>query len=242
MTDNLLLELAHPIRMRILRAIIMEPKSIESVAHDVGASVEEAKMNIERLCDYRFVERGTDARYRTGPLGQLALSLLADLDFVAKHSEYFQEHELTLLPPDLISRLGELAESERTEGSVTNIQRAEHMIRRSKIRIWVVANEVMMDVVPVIREKVSKGTDFRIVIDNTFKHPDSFEPALPERWRQVSKIPAAIVLTGDEAMLFFPDRRLDLDTSEAFASDDPDFMKWCEDLIERLWNEGHRLE
>lgn len=242
MANNLLSELANPVRMKILRTIAVKPGTVESIAEEVGASADETRVSVERLSDFRFVDKGADDRYQASPLGHLALSTLADMDFVAQHSDYFQEHELSLLPQRLISRLGELAEGKRTEGSVTNIQRAERVIRRSEGRVWVATNEVMLDVVPVIREKVSEGTDFRIIIDQTFKAPESFKATLPELWRQVPKIPAMAVLTGNEAMLFFPDRKLVPDSSHAFASDDPQFMKWCEDLIEHLWSEGHRLK
>lgn len=242
MASNLLLELANPVRMKILRIVSIERGTIENIAQQVGASVEETRVSIERLSDFRFVDRGADGKYGASPLGQLALQTLADMDFVAKHSDYFQDHELSLLPQNLISRLGELAESERIQGSVTNIQRAERVIRRSEGRIWVVTNEVMLDAVPVIREKVSHGTDFRIIVDQTFKPPESFESTIPELWRKIPKIPAMTVVTGNEAMLFFPNRKLEPDTSQAFASDDPQFLKWCRDLVEHLWNEGHKMK
>ncbi len=241
MTSNPLLELAHPMRMKILRIIATDPGSAEEVAKKVDSSIEEAQTNLDRLRSFRFVEKDADGRYHASPLGHLALSTLADMEFVAKHAEYFKDHELSLLPQALISRLGELSESRRMEGSVSTIQRAERVIRRSEGRVWVVTNEVMLDVVPVIREKVAKGADFRIIIDQTFKPPESFEPALPELWRRIPKIPAMTVLTDREAMLFFPNRRLEPDASQAFASEDPQFMKWCEDLIDQLWKEGHKL-
>jgi predicted transcriptional regulator len=242
MTNNLLLELANPVRMKILRRIAAEPGTLESVAQEVGASVEETRTSIDRLQNFRFLDKGADGNYRASPLGHLALSTLADMDFVAKHSDFFHDHELSLLPSNLVSRLGELAESKRIDGSVTNIQRAERVIKRSEGRVWVVTNEVMLDVVPVIREKISEGTDFRIVIDQTFKPPESFEATIPELWRTVPKIPAMTVVTGNEAMLFFPNNRLEPDTSKAFASEDPNFMKWCEDLVDYLWNEGYRMK
>jgi predicted transcriptional regulator len=242
MTNNLLLELANPVRMKILRIIAIEPGLIENIAEKVGASIEETRMSVDRLCNFRFVDKEADGKYRASPLGHLALSTLADMDFVARHSDFFQDHELSLLPSNLISRLGELAESKRIDGSVTNIQRAERVIKRSKGRVWVVTNEVMLDVVSVIREKISQGTDFRIIIDQTFKPPESFEATKPELWRTVPKIPAMTVVTGNEAMLFFPNERLEPDTSKAFASEDAQFMKWCEDLVEHLWSAGHKLK
>jgi predicted transcriptional regulator len=242
MTNNLLLELANPVRMKILRIIAAEPGTAESIAQQVGTSVEETKVNIDRLSNFKFVEVGGDGRYRASPLGHLALTTLADMEFVSEHSDFFQDHELSLLPSNLISRLGELADSRRMDGSVSNIQRAERVIRRSEGRVWVVTNEVMLDVVPVIREKIEQGTDFRIIIDQTFKPPESFEATIPDLWRTVPKIPAMTVVTAEEAMLFFPNEKLEPDTSKAFASDDLNFMKWCEDLVNHLWNEGHKLK
>ncbi len=229
-------------RMKILRTIAAEPGPLESIAQRVGASVEETRVNVERLSNFKFVDKGGDGRYRASPLGHLALTTLADMEFVSKHSDFFQDHELSLLPSNLISRLGELAESRRMEGSVSNIQRAERVIRRSEGRVWVVTNEVMLDVVPVIREKISQGTDFRIIVDQTFKPPESFEATIPELWRIVPKIPAMTVVTGNEAMIFFPNEKLEIDTSRAFASEDPQFMKWCEDLVDHLWIVGHKLK
>ncbi len=242
MKSNPLLELAHPVRMRILRAIAVEPSTVERTAEKIGSTIEETRMNLERLANFRFVDKDANGKYHAAPLGHLALSTLADMDFVAQHSDYFQEHELSLLPQELVSRLGELAESERLEGSVSNIQRVERVVERSKGRVWVVTNEVLMDAVPIVREKISKGMDFRIIIDQTFKPPESFQPAIPDKWRQIPRIPAATVLTGNEAMLFFPNRKLDLDTAHAFASEDPQFMKWCEDLVHYLWGEGHGIK
>jgi predicted transcriptional regulator len=242
MTNNLLLELANPIRMKILRAIAAEPGPVEIIAQKVSASVEETRVNVERLCNFKFVDKEGDGRYRASSLGHLALTTLADMEFVSEHSDFFQNHELSLLPSNLISRLGELAESKRMDGSVSNIQRAERVIKRSEGRVWAVTNEVMLDVVPVIREKITQGTDFRIIIDQTFKPPESFEATIPELWRIIPKIPAMTVVTGVEAMLFFPNEKLEPDTSKAFASEDPQFMKWCEDLVNHLWNEGHKLK
>ncbi|MCK5290408.1 MAG: hypothetical protein KAR39_00115 [Thermoplasmata archaeon] len=242
MANNLLLELANPVRMNILRTIAVEPGSAEDIAQLLGTSIEETQVGLDRLRSFKFVQKGADGSYHASPLGHLALSTLADMDFISKHSEFFQDHELSLLPSNLVSRLGELAESTRMDGSVSNIQRVERVIRRSEGRVWAVTNEVMLDVVPVIREKISQGADFRIIIDQTFKPPESFEATIPELWRTVPKLPALTVVTGSEAMLFFPNEKLEPDTSKAFASEDPQFMKWCEDLVNHLWNVGHKLK
>ncbi|MCJ2555593.1 MAG: hypothetical protein LN415_00565 [Candidatus Thermoplasmatota archaeon] len=113
---------------------------------------------------------------------------------------------------------------------------------RSEKRIWVIANEVMLDAVPVVREKVAEGADFKLVIDQTFKAPPSFEPSLPELWRQVPRIPVATAVTEKEGMVCFLDRELMVDYTVAFTSDEPPFLKRCENLVDNLWKEGVPLQ
>jgi predicted transcriptional regulator len=147
-----------------------------------------------------------------------------------------------LIPISFIERLGELKESKRIEGTVSNLKSAELLFGRAEKKISVIANEVMLDAVPVVREKVSQGADFRFIIDQTFKPPSDFHSTLPQLWRKVWKIPAAVVATDKEGMVFFLNRKLLVDYSVGFTSEEPAFIKWCEDLIDHLWNQGEQLQ
>jgi predicted transcriptional regulator len=239
---ELLRELSHPVRLDIMRGIAVQAKAVEALADQVNASVQETAMNLDRLGKIGLIEKNQDGMYRTAPLGQVVLWLLPAIDFLATHSDFFRDQELSLLPPQFVSRLGDLSGGERVDGAVSNIQHAERIFERAENRMWVVANEVMLDAVPVVREKISRGADFRFIIDQSFKAPPSFEPTRPELWRQVSKIPATVVVTEKEAMVCFLDRELMVDYSVAFRSDEPPFLMWCEDLIETLWKEGVPLK
>jgi predicted transcriptional regulator len=223
MVSKLLQVLSHPVKLEILKTISTQPEPVETIAQKVDISVEETKVHLDSL-------HGA------------ALSILLDLDFVSSHSEFFRDLDLSLVPEAFIERLGELKDSERMEGAVNNLQHAERVFEQADKKISVIANEVMLDSVPVVREKVSKGADFKFIIDQTFKPPPEFKSKLPELWRQIWKIPAATVVTDKEAMVFFLDRKLKVDYSIAFVSKEPAFMKWCTDLVEHLWNQGQKME
>lgn len=239
---KLLRELSHPKRLEIIRIIAVKPKAVEGIAEQVDASVQETTVHLDRLRNAGLVDKEPGGAFRTAPMGHLTLSLLPGLDFVATHSDYFRDQELSLLPAPLIARLGNLKDSQRRDGTVSNIQLAERIFSRSEKRMWVIANEVMLDAVPVVREKVAEGADFKFVIDQTFKAPPSFEPSIPELWRQVPRIPATTVVTEKEGMVCFLDRELMVDYTVAFTSDKSPFLKWCEDLVDSLWKEGVPLQ
>jgi predicted transcriptional regulator len=242
MTSKLLQVLSHPVKLEILKVITDKSEHVESIAQKVDISSEEAKIHLNRLHEAGLVDKEPGGTYRAGPFGQLTLSLLLDLDFVATHSEFFRNLNLSLLPISFVERLGELKESERLEGTVNNLQHAERMFDQAEENISVIANEVMLDAVPVVREKISRGTNFRFIIDQTFKPPSDFKATKPQLWRQIWKIPAATVVTDKEAMIFFLGRDLKVDYSIGFMSKEPNFMKWCEDLVDHLWTQGQKIE
>jgi predicted transcriptional regulator len=242
MVSKLLQVLSHPVKLEILKVITTQPEPADKIAQKVDISVEETAIHLDRLHEAGLVDREPDGTHRAAPLGQLTLSLLIDLDFVAKHWKHFRDLDLTLLPISFVGRLGELKESERMEGTVNNLQYAERVFGRAEKSILVIANEVMLDAVPIVREKISQGTEFRFVIDQTFKPPPDFQATMPQLWRQVWKIPAATVVTDKEAMVFFLGRDLKVDYSVGFASKEPAFLKWCEDLVGHFWSEGDKLQ
>jgi predicted transcriptional regulator len=242
MTSKLLQVLSHPVKLEILRTITTQPEPVETIAQKVDISSEETKVHLESLHSAGLVDRESDATFRSSPYGQLILSLLIDFDFVAKYSDDFRDLDLSLIPISFVERLGELKDSNLIEGTVSNIQSAEQMVGRAEKNISVIANEVILDAVPVVREKISEGADFRFIIDQTFKPPSNFKATIPELWRKIWKIPAAVVVTDNEGMVFFLNRKLEVDYSVGFTSEEPAFIKWCEDLIEHLWKQGEKLQ
>jgi predicted transcriptional regulator len=242
MASKLLQVLSHPVKLEILRTITTQPEPVENIAQKVDISAEETKVHLDSLHGAGLVDRESNGTFRSSPYGQLILSLLIDFNFVAQYSDDFRDLDLSLIPISFVERLGELKDSKRIEGTVSNLESAEQMFGRAEKKISVIANEVMLGAVPVVREKVSHGADFRFIIDQTFKPPSDFQATLPQLWRKIWKIPAAVVVTDKEGMVFFLNRKLDVDYSVGFTSEEPEFMKWCEDLIDHLWNQGDQLQ
>lgn len=238
MTTKLLQMLSHPVKLEILRVITEQPEPVEKIAQKVDISAEETKVLLNSLHRVGLVDQELNGTFRSSPFGSLVLSLLIDFDFVAAHSEDFRNLDLSLIPLSFVERIGELKESERLEGTVNNLHYAERMVNQAERSISVIANEVILNAVPVVREKISKGTDFRFIIDQTFKPPSDFKATKPQLWRQIWKIPAATVITDKEALIFFLGRDLKVDYSVGFTSKEPTFMKWCEDLMDHLWTQG----
>ncbi len=242
MTPKLYGVISHPTKLEILRSITINPEKIETIARKVDISPQETKIHLDNLKTAGLIDMESNNTYLSSPFGQLVLSLFISFDFVASQPEYFRNLNLSLVPLSFVERLGELKESQRIEGTVSNIQNAEELIARAEKKISVVANELILDSVPVVRDKISRGADFKFIHDHTFKPPNGFKITIPKLWRKVWKIPAAVVVTDNEAVVFFLNRNLAVDYSVGFTSTEPAFMKWCDDLVDHLWKQGEQLQ
>ncbi len=244
-TSVLLFELSHPTRLEILRLITATPMRLTKIADRVSANNPEVSRHLERLRAAGLVEREPKGAYLASPLGHFILSSLPGLDFLARHSDYFRDHDLSLLPEPFVGRLGELNACERAEGTYVGLERGLEIYGRSEEWFSSLAPEYLPDsveVVPDVREKLSQGVTFRTIVEPTFRIPPSLEPTPQNRFRVVPKLPLGLGVSEKEAMIVFPDLKGRIDLSVAFSSDDERFLRWCEDLVGWLWSRGEGLK
>ncbi len=243
--SELLFELSHPTRLEILRLITETPMRLTKIADRVGANNPEVSRHLDRLRAAGLVEREPEGTYLVSPLGLYVLSSLPGLDFLARNSDYFRDHDLSLLPDPFVGRLGELNACERAEGTYVGIEKGIEIYGQSEDWFSTLTPEYLPDsveVVPDVREKLSQGVTFRTIVGPTFRLPPSLEPTPENRFRVVPKLPLGLGVSEKEAMIVFPDLKGRIDLSVAFSSDDERFLRWCEDLVEWLWSRGEGLK
>lgn len=237
---ELLFELSHPTRLEIFRLLTRKPERLTQIAGQVEARPPEASRHLDRLRNSGLAERRSDGAYAATPTGNLVGTLLPALDFVATHTEFLREHDLSLLPDILVQRIGDLARCEVGTGTVSNIEQFPDLLRRCEERLSCVTAELSREPDPDFGKKVSSGLTLRFVVDNSFR-PPAYVESTRHLFRVIPKIPVDAIITEREAVLAFPDLKGRIDYSIAFFSKDSQFLKWCEDLVSDLWTKGESL-
>ena len=241
-TEELLFELSHPVRFEILQLIAEEPERLKKIAESVEVGNPEVSRHLDRLRAAGIVEKNEEGAFIATPLGSLILSFLPGLDFLAANSEYFLVHDLSLLPPHFIGRLGELNNSRREEGGFHNVGRVIDILRSTEHRLKLMTKEILMETVPIVEEKLSQGLKFQGVYGEDIIFPENYELPPPHLVRFVPKIPAGAVVTEKVGGITFLDRKGAMDFSVSFWSTDRTFMEWIEDLIDFYWEQGKSLK
>ena len=240
-THELLFELSHPIRYEIMKIITEQPHRLTKIGEKVDANNPEVSRHLDRLKNADLVSKNADGYYSTTSFGHLIFSLIPGFSFISDHPGYFLDHELSLLPTQFISRLGELSNCTYTEGAINNFSISTKLVQQAEERISLVTREIPQDTTS-FHSRGFEGIQLRVI-----RHSDSVSDAdydecrdkdFSDRLRFVHELPAIMVLTDKAAAVMFPNHKGNFDFAAGFNSSDPSFMRWCEDLFKYLWAEG----
>jgi predicted transcriptional regulator len=247
-THELLFELSHPTRYEILKLLVESPLRLTKIGEQVDANNPEVSRHLDRLKNAKIVAKNVDGYYTATTFGEVIFGLMPSISFVAAHPEFFIEHDLSLLPSGFLSRLGELSVCEVVEGFTINFYRLDEMSKKTRERIYTVSKESVTEI------SEENFAEFKNILADDFflrfmfpvsqledenlmnfveKSPD------PDRYfRVIPEAPLFLTICDDEAMIAFLDKKGKTDFSVSFYSKDPSVIRWCEDLLNTLYEMG----
>jgi len=240
-TQQLLFELSHPVRFAIMQTIAEKPQRMTKIGEQVDANNPEVSRHLDRLRKSRLVGKDPDGFYSTTSFGRIIMSMLPGISFAAGYPDYFLEHDLSLLPPEFMARLGELSSCEYSEGTLKNLGISKKLASEAEEYAYLVAREIP-DEPGNFHSKCQEGMRMRAVVHEDSVFPET-RPDCPtveggNRLRVVPELPVIMVLTEKSAALMFPTHKGTFDFTAGFSSTDESFRKWCGDLFEYLWEKG----
>lgn len=239
--NQLLFELSSPDRLNILSELQKKPSKLSHLSRKLDLTVTEATRHLKRLVDAMLIEKGVDGLFRVTQYGDVALSLLSPLDFLTAHQNYFLEYDISPLPSEFVSRLGELKEGELGTDILSNIEFVERQFREADEFIWIQTDQVLQNLVSIVVEKIKRPFDFRFISPKEIVPPDSKAPipsTMPHsEKRVVPKVEVIVVVTDKASGFCLPNRNGKLDYRNIHGTD-PKFQKWCSDLFLHYWNKA----
>jgi len=239
--SKFLFELASNRRVSILFEVEKQNLKMQQIAKALDMNVTETFRHLQRLGQSKLVEKKTDGTYAITSLGTLAIGFLSSLDFILKNGDYFLEHDLSCLPYEFVNRLGELSNGEFCGNTVTHFNRVREMVYEADEYIWAMAEQVESSHIQATNEKVSKGLQFRFIMQQELAKTVMIAPEvehLKER-RWLERICVTFLINEKESVVNF--RRLDgqMDYIGFFGKDER-FRKWTRDLFMYCWERAER--
>lgn len=231
--EKLFFELASESRLGILRKLMEKDWKMNEVARKLYLTTTETFRQLQRLSEGLLVQKQPEGTYAITEYGRLVLQLSASLEFVFKHKEYFLKHDVARLPPQFLSRIGELSQADLMMGMVESTTKSSTLIGEAKRFMWAVSPEPVPQAFEEISKQIPKGAEYRILSPQSPKKLPNLEN------RTLLDPPAIMVITEKEAVICFRLVGGKVDYAGFFGRD-PAFLNWTKDLFLHYWNKGKR--
>jgi predicted transcriptional regulator len=236
--SRVLFELSSNRRANILFEIQKNGLKMQQLAKLLDMTVTETFRHLQRLTEAKLVEKKVDGSYAITSLGDLACGFLDGFNFILKNSDFFLEHDISILPYEFVDRLGELSKAEICKEPVSSFNRVRKMLDSAEKQFWVLAEQVDSSTKQPSEEKIGVGLDFKFLMQQDLaKAFVNSKAKVMVGSRFVPKIPVALVVSEKEGSVVFRNRKGVLDYMGLFGTD-PKFVKWCQDLFLFYWEKA----
>lgn len=245
---NLLFELSNEDRLRVLHYLREEPSKVSGLARALGITNQEASRHLSRLTEAKVVLRDADGLFNLTPLGELVLTQLRGLSFVAEHPAYFASHLLNEVPQRFLCRLCELEASTPVDDIMVVLYNVERVIDEAEEHVWRLTDRYDMMALPELEEATGRGVEFRLMQTRGFEYPPDWSGTgiilRDARLKGVFNLKvsdeANVFLAISEkevAALSFPTQSGRFDYL-GFTSKDERVINWCHELYEYYWEKA----
>lgn len=248
---NLLFEVSNEDRLSILHRLEKKATNVTGLSRELGLTTQESSRHLSRLGDVGLTQKDADGEHHITSYGRLVLRLLEGLEFTSGQMGYFASHSLKGLPPEFVSRIGELGGSTLLEDVMVTVHRIEETIQEAEEYLWDINLPYIASTFPLIREAFERGVSGRFLHTRDLAVPEimwderdrEFDE---ERMRQfirtglyeertIEKTDLVLYMSEKEVgLVAFPiqDERYDF---LGFTSKDEMAHKWCSDLFRYYW-------
>jgi predicted transcriptional regulator len=237
--DKLFFELASESRLGLLHELQSENIRMQELARRLELTDTETCRQLQRLSEARLVQKQPDGLYKLTTYARLVLDASSHMDFIFKNMEYFQDHDVFLLPPEFRARLGELFGARLIRSTVETLNWVCEMFKNAEKKIdgVVVGMETMLD---IELQRLNEGLKVRWLLHESYLPRAKLKlqslDRLPEmRW--ASSLHGHVGITDKAAVLTI--KHNDGTWSyDAFVGEDPAFIKYAEDLFMHEWEKA----
>jgi predicted transcriptional regulator len=239
--QELLFELSSSERMGIMRLLQDESLKLSDLSKKRRLTNPEALRQLRRLCDVGLVQREPSGLYMISHYGELVLSLLEGVDFVARNQDYFSKYDTSFLPYEYINRFGELLSSSIGAEPFKVLEKTQNVLKEAKEFVWIISNQNFALYLPTMMEKLESGIDFRLIFPESVYPPES-RALIPSNTpgmhkRILSEVNVRLVVTDKYSGFGLPLRE-NMTDYRAIMGDDSRFHKWCKDLFTYYWEKS----
>ena len=111
-------------RLEILELLQRESLKASMIAKNTDSSIQAISRHLDKLIESKLIEKTSEGKFRISSIGKITLSQIPFFEFLSKNKKYFETHDFTGIPENLITRMGELVNCKLEPDFMKSVQTA----------------------------------------------------------------------------------------------------------------------
>jgi predicted transcriptional regulator len=150
-------ELSNEERLEILKILEVSPQNFTHISEKLSLNNQQCSRHLTRLLEANLIEKKPEGPYQISNYGQILLELSQSIDFATAWKDYFLIHDLSKIPYEFVTRLGDISKSRYTPNVMNSISEFESIISEAEEFLWVIINKRTRSVRPFVARAVERG-------------------------------------------------------------------------------------
>ena len=241
---DLFFEFSNEDRLRMLRRLRGDSLTVTTLSKELELTTQETSRHLARLGETGLTIKNPDGTHSLTGYGELSLKQITGFMFTNSHRDYFQKHDLSGIPEEYVSRLGELNGSRYIDDIMVIFHLIEELGKESEEYIYRLTDRYIITAIPSWENALKRGVEFRLLEPDKIVVPPEFDrgPVIRDAIinqqfmvRAIDKVNVFMALNEKKvAAICFPTNEGRMDY-RGFVSEDKAVHKWAKDLYEYYW-------
>ena len=241
---DLFFEFSNEDRLRMMRRLKYDDLTVTALSKELALTTQETSRHLSRLGDTGLTIKNPNGTHSLTGYGELSLKQINGFMFTSSHRAYFQNHDLSSIPEEYVSRIGELNGSRYIDDIMVIFHLIEELGRESEEYIYRLTDKYILTAIPAWEVALKRGVNFRLLEPRDIVVPPEFDrgPVIRDsvikqqfKIRVIDKVNVFMALNEKRvAAVSFPTNEGRMDY-RGFVSDDKSVHKWAKDLFEYYW-------
>ena len=251
--NDLFFEFSNEGRFEVFKSLYRGKKRHSQLEKELDIRGSEISRHLKRLIEKNLIKKTMDNKYTITNIGKLFLDVLELFEVSLKYETFFNNHDITYLPLNLILQLGNLKTININSGTMQNIELWSEMIKKSGNFILAISDQFQDSILPVVERKINNmSIKIKALVDKNVLTSKGYEKLedrhtfyqkinISQNIRMLKQIFFSLLVT-DKGAIIFLSKEGKIDYSECLYDENEIFIKWSKEIFNWYWKEGASIE
>ncbi len=238
--------LDNEIRRSMIFYLYEQNMTLSQLAKKLNMTLQALQKHFPKLIELDIIEKKSDGNVSLTELGFVVAKQIPSIQFLFEKREYFKTHNLSLIPIQFLQRIGDLQEFEMVSGKE---ERLNTFFNDSKefVKLIILKNYFNLEF-PTVSKLMKKKIKISHISDNNTVNSPNWQNLTKKleseksmlygsfKGKIAKNIPIILGVSDKSACLGFLNQDGTIDDNNLMFSRNQDFISWCIDLFDYVWN------